>query len=130
MPKKALKPCAHVGCFVLTNTQFCPTHEQQHRLEHSRRCREVRPASEKLYHTTRWAKLRRFHLSQYPLCVMCSTRGFVAVANVVDHIIPIVDGGAMFDPKNLQSLCRPCHTEKTTNDNVLRKLGIFNRKEV
>ncbi|MBR1439474.1 MAG: HNH endonuclease [Synergistaceae bacterium] len=31
---------------------------------------------------------------------------------LVDHIIPIEDGGAVFDLSNFQSLCSACHKKK------------------
>jgi len=34
----------------------------------------------------------------------------------VDHITPICKGGAMWDKKNLQTLCKDCHLEKTKKD--------------
>lgn len=33
--------------------------------------------------------------------------------DVVDHITPIKDGGAPYDPSNTQSLCHACHNKKT-----------------
>lgn len=30
----------------------------------------------------------------------------------VDHIVPIGRGGDMYDPANLQTLCRKCHIRK------------------
>jgi HNH endonuclease len=42
------------------------------------------------------------------LCV----RGCGRLAKDVDHIVPLMDGGAPFDLANLQSLCRPCHNRK------------------
>ena len=34
----------------------------------------------------------------------------------MDHIRPLSDGGEPFDLDNLQTLCRPCHFDKTTLD--------------
>ena len=39
----------------------------------------------------------------------------------VDHIVALMDGGAEFDPANLQTLCRPCHVAKTATDWKVRK---------
>ena len=41
-------------------------------------------------------------------CVVCGE-----AADEVDHIIEKVRGGPMFDPKNLQTLCKTHHREKT-----------------
>ena len=35
----------------------------------------------------------------------------------VDHIQPLEKGGAMYDPANLQTLCRTCHIAKTAAQN-------------
>jgi 5-methylcytosine-specific restriction endonuclease McrA len=33
----------------------------------------------------------------------------------LDHIVPLVDGGS-HDPENLQTLCTPCHRQKTSKE--------------
>ena len=42
-------------------------------------------------------------------CVKCGRAGRFEV----DHIVPVVKGGAMWELSNLQTLCRPCHFAKT-----------------
>lgn len=37
----------------------------------------------------------------------------------LDHIVPLIDGGS-HDPSNLQTLCVPCHREKTAGENRQR----------
>jgi 5-methylcytosine-specific restriction enzyme A len=64
----------------------------------------------RFYSTGNWQAIRRRHLARQPLCEGCSG---VVPATEVDHIVPIKSGGAKRDPSNLQSLCRPCHQEKT-----------------
>ena len=39
----------------------------------------------------------------------------------VDHIIPVNLGGQLFDKKNLRTLCRECHKEKTQLDKWAKK---------
>lgn len=52
------------------------------------------------------AKLRR----NRPFCLFCEQEGFEArIADDVDHIIPLEDGGKRLDPANLQPLCRQHH---------------------
>lgn len=41
-------------------------------------------------------------------------------AVVVDHVVPIKDGGARFDWVNLQSLCVSCHNRKTATETARR----------
>jgi 5-methylcytosine-specific restriction endonuclease McrA len=42
----------------------------------------------------------------------CARRGQRVAARVVDHIVSIARGGAVFDPLNHQSLCRSCNVVK------------------
>ncbi len=51
-----------------------------------------------------------------PLCRMCGR-----LADLVDHIVPIMDGGAVLDEENLQSLCTACHARKTQADLARRR---------
>lgn len=39
----------------------------------------------------------------------------------VDHIVAIVNGGEMWDEKNLQTLCGECHKEKTKEDMAVKE---------
>lgn len=33
-------------------------------------------------------------------------------ANEVDHIIPLAQGGARLDPRNLRAACQPCNAKR------------------
>ena len=35
-----------------------------------------------------------------------------APANTVDHVVPLAEGGARYDPANLVAACRPCNTRR------------------
>lgn len=60
--------------------------------------------------TSRWKRLRREILRRDNYkCVKCGEAG----RQEIDHIKPVRDGGAEYDPDNLQSLCRFCHAAKT-----------------
>jgi len=62
------------------------------------------------YDTTRWRKLRNWHLANHPLCVMCAQQGRDEAATTVDHIIKHEGNYDLFwDAANLQSLCTSCH---------------------
>ncbi len=52
-------------------------------------------------------------LNAEPLCEECRRGGVVTPATVVDHIVPINEGGAPMDMDNLQSLCAKCHNRKS-----------------
>lgn len=60
------------------------------------------------YGTKQWRYIRLAKLGATPMCEHCG-----GVANQVDHIVPIEDGGLPFDMDNLQSLCQRCHSAKT-----------------
>jgi 5-methylcytosine-specific restriction protein A len=47
-------------------------------------------------------------------------RGRTVAARVVDHVVPIKDGGARLDWANLESLCVPCHNRKTATETAQR----------
>lgn len=67
-----------------------------------------------LYQSAEWRALRKDVLFTVPLCVTCSAAGRVTVATDVDHIIPHRgDRELFFDIKNLQPLCKSCHSRKT-----------------
>ena len=67
-----------------------------------------------IYNGTRWRKVRLLSLAESQgLCVSCLAKGLVRDAKEVDHIIPIIQGGAVYDLDNLQPLCRSCHAPKS-----------------
>jgi 5-methylcytosine-specific restriction protein A len=75
-----------------------------------------RPAFEGSTHpgnTSQWQKLHDAKLTHNP---MCEWPGCRRVADTVDHIVPLAEGGARYDWDNLQSLCNPHHDQKTTQD--------------
>lgn len=64
----------------------------------------------KLYDKQQWRKMRKHHLENNPLCAYCLKLGITELATVVDHIVPHKgDEALMFEPSNLQSLCKRCH---------------------
>lgn len=67
----------------------------------------------KVYGTKRWKQTRALKLELNPLCEECETLKNVTPATVVDHIEPILEGGAPYDMDNLQSLCASHHNRKT-----------------
>jgi len=64
------------------------------------------------YATARWKRVRLMQLRAQPLCEYCpADRRELATA--VDHVVPIMAGGAAFDLDNLRSSCTACHSAKT-----------------
>jgi 5-methylcytosine-specific restriction endonuclease McrA len=72
-----------------------------------------------------WDKLRLQHLAEEPLCRECKHRGYVFVAELVDHILPVRDRPDLrLDRDNLQSLCKKHHdTYKRFMESEARRLG-------
>ena len=70
----------------------------------------------KFYNSWAWRKFRKSYIERNPLCVMCEAEGIVTPAQIVDHIIPMRQGGAKFDENNLQSLCKHHHDVKSGKD--------------
>jgi len=67
----------------------------------------------KKYNSTRWRKARRHQLKNSPLCSECENNGKSTLAKVVDHKIPVSQGGDFWEPKNHNSLCTSCHNSKS-----------------
>ena len=67
-----------------------------------------------VYHTLRWKALRRhvFERDGYR-CRLCGNRGRLEC----DHIVPLRGGQDPFEIRNLQTLCRSCHIDKTSKQN-------------
>ncbi|MEV5031002.1 HNH endonuclease [Sphingobium sp. LMC3-1-1.1] len=66
-----------------------------------------------------WRKLRARRLTDEPLCRTCLEHGNITPATQVDHIKPRADGGQDVY-ENTQSLCGPCHSAKTAEENRMR----------
>lgn len=74
----------------------------------------------RLYDLQRWRDMRARHVHRSPLCVKCSRKGLVVKGEEVDHIIPHCGDERLFwDEANLQTLCNPCHSEKTAQEDGL-----------
>lgn len=93
------------------------------------RCRRVRPGKTRcacsVWAGSRWAEhlaaqgvtkrqwglQRRAYLNEHPLC---QWPGCKAIADDVDHVRELSDGGSVLDWANLQALCAEHHQAKTT----------------
>ena len=115
MATAAPRPCSHPGCGVLVRdgTARCPKHPKQAWVRN-------RPAPIKRLSGRPLQRLRAKSKEQNPLCVQCQAAGFVRLWDVLDHIVPLEEGGTN-DESNLQGLCHDCHDEKTERE---RQRGI------
>lgn len=129
MPKAPRKPCRYSGCKELVTDGYCGQHkhkqEEKVKIERIRYDNSRGTASERGY-DSRWTKYSKIYRMNNPLCVRCSEKGKVNLAECVDHIKPVENKN---DPlfwleSNHQSLCNSCHSEKTAKEDG----GFSNRK--
>lgn len=107
-----------MGCPAVGVGRYCPAHAKANHRDYNkeRRADPVRRKADAFYSTKPWRSARLAQLQREPLCVECKRAGIITGANVVDHIRPISQGGAKFDPDNLQSMCKPCHDRKSVQE--------------
>lgn len=68
----------------------------------------------------KWQTIRKSVLQMEPLCRLCLAAGRTTAACVVDHIVPLKDGGTHAE-SNLQPMCKRCHDSiKTPADTADR----------
>ena len=112
------KLCTFSGCNKVVNHANDNTSPRctQHSVSTTPRKQYAHHVDERgrnIYKTAMWKKYRRAKLMLNPLCEHCEAFGDATMATVVDHIEEIVDGGAVYDIDNLQSLCASHHNTKT-----------------
>jgi len=64
----------------------------------------------------RWYKYSKLYLARNPTCVRCFHWGDRDNPLVVDHIVPLSQGGTNYDPSNSQTLCRRCNSVKARTE--------------
>lgn len=111
MPSLPPRPCTAPRCNKMASKGGrCEDH--QHKPWASN---EGKTASERGYNY-KWRKRRERILKRDSyLCQCCLGNGIYTKATDVDHITPKAKGGTDADD-NLQSLCNPCHKEKTIRE--------------
>lgn len=75
----------------------------------------------RFYQSKQWRSLRNYKIQMQPLCEHCEKKGLVEAAKEIDHIVAIKDGGERLSIRNLQSLCRSCHSRKSVQEREARK---------
>lgn len=100
--------CRKPGCPAIVEGDFCDDHPDRKRSE------DDRPSASERGYDSRWRKVRRRYLVLNTLCEDPYSRHgeFPPDAKEVDHIVPVKEDGAKYDPRNLQALCRGCHERK------------------
>ena len=115
MPRKAPQVCNHPGCNEVTHARYCDKHTREMSQRYNRYQRDR--TAQTFYESSQWRNLRRMKLNDSPMCEECRRGGTLVKATMVDHIIPIRQGGEKLDLTNLQSLCHSCHSRKTMKEN-------------
>lgn len=117
MPKRIPRPCRIRGCREIVEhpKRYCdPHYKEQNKKSHERKSSaDVDQASKKFYGSQKWRDLRNWYIRQFPICVECG-----ADAQMVDHIVPIKQGGPRFSQENLQSMCNSCHAQKRQRESI------------
>lgn len=67
------------------------------------------------YNSYSWRKYSVDRRKRNPECQSCH-KLFQYKELVTDHIIPINNGGSKMDARNHQSLCKPCHAQKSAKE--------------
>ena len=117
----AKSPCRHFGCrALLPSPGYCDAHRKENFKQQKKVVAVDYKERNRFYQRKAWKDVRALVLGSEPLCRKCKARGRMEEACVVDHIKPIEDGGEPYDLQNLQPLCKPCHAEKTRNDEAGR----------
>lgn len=117
MPNAALKPCAYPGCSSLVPTGYCERHKASHQV-----ARDM--ASQGLYGTRLWKRIRERQLAKDPWCADCLRGGIYIPATDVDHVARHMGDKAMFFRGPFQSLCHSCHSKKTASETNFSAKGV------
>jgi len=121
MPRSAPTPCRYPGCAeVVAVPGYCDGHRPLIHRDYGR-ARRGFDAEVGFYQSKDWRVLRAAVLRESPLCVVCKAKERLIAAGVVDHVVPLKDGGARFDRDNLQPLCVSCHNRKTARETAGRR---------
>ncbi len=132
-PLASLRPCNIKACRELTREKYCEEHKVQHAnkswggktvtqaiAEINNRIEPKQKVEPSVYSTPKWKVIRKKKLRS---SIRCEAYGCISTATEVDHITPISEGGAAYDMRNLQSLCKSCHARKTGREVKQRQLA-------
>ena len=112
MPNINRRLCSKHGIYTTKVCELCKTaHTKDYNNSRSKE-------NSKIYHSTKWRKLRIQQLSKYPLCINFDTCH--NVATIADHVVEVKDGGKHYSLDNLQSMCLSCHNAKTARERFKR----------
>lgn len=120
MPTKPKRGCLTQGCpnLVEGGGVYCPKCRKEKGIPTHNYGEKSEEAKDRhrFYDTAAWRKLRDSYIRRYPLCAECLRHGKIIPAKIVDHIVPVANGGDPFNEDNLQSLCQHCHEVKSNEE--------------
>jgi len=112
MPRTPInQKCRELGCKNNKTTRSCFC------ADHGGGITEKGKENSKLYSSAFWKNRRKAQLSKKPLCASCLLEGRVIQAEAIDHVFPHRQDNEKFRNNLFQSLCVPCHTNKTLEEN-------------
>ena len=94
MPRKPKRPCSYPGCPKLVDGQYCEEHKRLVDKQYNEYGRDN--FTKNFYKTPEWLHARKQQLNQHPFCEECLKEGKRTRATMVDHIVPIKQGGDKF----------------------------------
>jgi len=68
------------------------------------------------YKSRRWQAVRKNHFISHPFCVICKAQNIDKMAQILDHIKPVSQGGDFWDSSNHQGLCKSHHNSKSNSE--------------
>lgn len=80
--------------------------------EHAQQVNQQTHPNKAIYGSKRWQMARRQVLTEEPFCAC----GCGRLSEDVDHVVPIEQGGAVWNRSNLQGLAHHCHSVKTRRE--------------
>ena len=107
MSAAAQRPCSHPGCGALTRDGRCEKHPRMPWVK-------AAPVKRTLV-GRRLQRTRERKRLEDPLCVECRKLGLVEAWTILDHIVPIEEGGGD-EWSNLQGLCELHSDAKTARE--------------
>lgn len=106
-----MKPC--LVCGALSEGSRCPDHPARKAWQSTTTSRQARG------YDYAWLRLRAAVLAEYPTCQVCGAEP----STQADHIVPLAEGGARLDRRNIQALGVVCHTAKTDREKLRSRRG-------
>jgi 5-methylcytosine-specific restriction endonuclease McrA len=80
---------------------------------YKRKSKRKKGGNQLFYKRAAWKKTRLAYLSQFPICEVADYCGDIMEGEIVDHIVPISQGGAPYDPRNFCTMSKRLHDLKS-----------------